>query len=43
LTETPDGRLISPDWSDEMQQHWSGANAHDGQLLLYGRTAFEFK
>jgi dihydrofolate reductase len=42
FTETPQGELISPDWSDEMQQYWSGANAHDGQLLLYGRTAFEF-
>jgi len=42
FTETPEGELISPDWSDEMQQYWSGANAHDGQLLLYGRTAFEF-
>lgn len=41
-TETTEGELISPDWSDDMQQYWSGANAHDGQLLLYGRTAFEF-
>ncbi|MGJ4844879.1 dihydrofolate reductase family protein [Leifsonia sp. Le1] len=42
FTETAEGSLISPDWSDEMQQYWSGANAHDGQLLVYGRTAFEF-
>ncbi|MFF1572296.1 dihydrofolate reductase family protein [Leifsonia sp. NPDC058292] len=42
FTETPQGDLISPDWSDEMQQYWSGANAHEGQPLLYGRTAFEF-
>lgn len=42
FTETPHGELISPDWSDQMQEHWSGANAHEGQLLLYGRTAFEF-
>jgi dihydrofolate reductase len=41
-TETTGGELISPAWSDDMQEHWSGANAHDGQLLLYGRTAFEF-
>jgi dihydrofolate reductase len=41
-TETTDGELISPAWSGDMQQYWSGANAHDGQLLLYGRTAFEF-
>lgn len=42
FTETTDGQLISPDWSDDMQRYWSAANAHDGQLLLYGRTAFEF-
>lgn len=42
FTETPDGELIAPDWSDEMQRYWSDANAHEGQLLLYGRTAFEF-
>jgi dihydrofolate reductase len=42
FTETPDGRLISPDWSGDMQTHWSGANAHDGQTLLYGRNAFAF-
>lgn len=41
-TEKPDGTLISPAWSDDMQKYWSGANAHDGQTLLYGRTAFEF-
>jgi dihydrofolate reductase len=42
FTQTRDGKLISPEWSDEMQRHWSGANAHEGQTLLYGRTAFEF-
>lgn len=41
-TETQDGELISPAWSDDMQQYWSGENAHDGQTLLYGRVAYEF-
>lgn len=41
-TETTDGELISPAWSDDMQQYWSGANAHEGQTLLYGRVAYEF-
>ncbi len=41
FTEKPDGTLISPAWSDDLQVHWSGANAHEGQLLLYGRRAFE--
>lgn len=42
FTETTDGELISPAWSDDMQQYWSGANAHEGQTLLYGRVAYEF-
>src|SRR4051812_47641372 len=42
FTETEDGELISPAWSDDMQQYWSGANAHEGQTLLYGRVAYEF-
>jgi dihydrofolate reductase len=42
ITETPDGSLISPAWSGDLQQHWSGGNAHEGQLLMYGRRAFEF-
>lgn len=39
-TQTSERRLIPPAWSADMQEHWSGANAHEGQLLLYGRTAF---
>ncbi len=42
FTENTDGALIAPAWSDDMQRYWSGANAHEGQMLLYGRTAFEF-
>ena len=41
FTEKPDGTLISPAWSGDLQVHWSGANAHEGQMLLYGRRAFE--
>lgn len=40
-TQTTGGGLIPPAWSGDLQRHWSGANAHEGQLLLYGRTAFE--
>jgi dihydrofolate reductase len=41
-TQTLSGEMIPPAWSGDLQQHWSGANAHPGQLLLYGRSAFEF-
>jgi dihydrofolate reductase len=41
FTQTLSGEMIPPAWSGDMQQYWSGANAHDGQLLLYGRKAFE--
>ena len=30
FTEKPDGTLISPAWSDDLQVHWSGATAHEG-------------
>ncbi|MFT4199883.1 dihydrofolate reductase family protein [Gordonia sp. (in: high G+C Gram-positive bacteria)] len=39
-TQTLERSLIPPAWSGDMQEYWSGANAHEGQLLLYGRTAF---
>ncbi|MFT3900673.1 MAG: dihydrofolate reductase family protein [Gordonia sp. (in: high G+C Gram-positive bacteria)] len=39
-TQTVERSLIAPAWAGDMQEHWSGANAHEGQLLLYGRTAF---
>lgn len=42
FTETSDGMPISPTWSADLQTHWAGENSHDGALLLYGRTSWEF-
>lgn len=42
FTETPEGDMIGPDWSDDLRTHWAGVNAREGQMLLYGRTSFEF-
>lgn len=39
--EGPDGAMIRPDWSDDLEQHWSAPNMAPGSLLLYGRRAFE--
>ncbi len=41
-TETSDGDMIGPDWSDDLRTHWAEVNARDGQMLLYGRASFEF-
>lgn len=41
FVESPAGALIRPDWSDDMEQHWSAPNIAPGSLLLYGRRAFE--
>ena len=42
FTQTPDGDMIGPDWSDDLRTHWAEVNARDGQMLLYGLTSFEF-
>lgn len=42
FTETNDGEMISPAWSADLQTYWAQANAHDGNVLLYGRRAFEY-
>jgi dihydrofolate reductase len=42
FTETPEGDMIGPDWSDDLRHHWAGVNARDGHMLLYGRASFEF-
>jgi dihydrofolate reductase len=42
FTETSDGEMIGPSWSDDLQTYWAEANAHDGIVLLYGRRAFEY-
>jgi len=41
FVQSPAGELIRPDWSDDMEQHWSAPNIAPGSLLLYGRKAFE--
>jgi dihydrofolate reductase len=42
FTETPEGEMIGPEWSDDLRTHWAAVNAREGQMLLYGRTSFEF-
>ncbi|HEY1825538.1 MAG TPA: dihydrofolate reductase family protein [Acidimicrobiales bacterium] len=42
FTQSESGEMIGPAWSSDMQTYWSEANAREGQMLLYGRTAFEF-
>jgi dihydrofolate reductase len=41
FVEAPDGSMIRPDWSDDLEQHWSAPNVAEGSVLLYGRRAFE--
>lgn len=41
FVESPAGQLIRPDWSDDLERHWSAPNVAPGSLLLYGRRAFE--
>lgn len=41
FVEAPNGTMIRPDWSDDMERNWSEPNVAPGSLLLYGRRAFE--
>jgi dihydrofolate reductase len=41
FVKTPNGDLIRPDWSDDMEQNWSAPNIAPDSLILYGRRAFE--
>jgi len=41
FVENPAGTLIRPEWSDDLEEHWSRPNIAPGSLLLYGRRAFE--
>ena len=41
FVKAPNGDLIRPDWSDDMEQNWSAPNIAPDSLLLYGRRAFE--
>jgi dihydrofolate reductase len=42
FTETTEGEMIGPEWSDDLLTHWAEVNAREGQMLLYGRKSFEF-
>jgi hypothetical protein len=42
FTETTDGEMIGPEWSDDLRTHWAEVSAREGQMLLYGRTSFEY-
>ena len=38
----PGGEFVAPDWSDDLERHWSGYAMEHAGHLLYGRTNFEF-
>jgi dihydrofolate reductase len=42
FTETTNGEMIGPDWSEDLRTHWGEVNAREGQMLLYGRTSFQY-
>ncbi|MGH3733155.1 MAG: hypothetical protein ACRDVC_07250 [Acidimicrobiales bacterium] len=41
FTETKEGELIGPEWSNDLRTQWAQVNVREGQMLLYGRTSFE--
>ncbi|PTL76668.1 dihydrofolate reductase family protein [Vitiosangium sp. GDMCC 1.1324] len=38
----PNGEFIPPDWSDDLERHWSGYALQRAKRLLYGRKNFLF-
>jgi dihydrofolate reductase len=38
----PDGEFIGPEWSGDLERHWSGWALERAGHLLYGRTNFVF-
>lgn len=38
----PDGAFVGPDWSDDLDQHWSGYALGRAGRLVFGRVNFEF-
>lgn len=38
--EGPNGEFVGPDWSDDMQTHWSDDTMGKAGLLIYGRKNF---
>jgi dihydrofolate reductase len=41
--EGPGGEFVPPDWSDDMQTHWSDDSIGRADLLIYGRKNFQFQ
>lgn len=41
--EGPNGEFVPPDWSDEMQTHWSDDTMGRAGLLIYGRKNFTWQ
>lgn len=39
--EAPNGEWVAPDWSDDLEEHWSGANLDRASAVLYGRVCYE--
>ena len=40
--EGPNGEFVPPDWSDDLERHWSGHALGRARHLVYGRTNFLF-
>jgi len=40
--EGPKGEFVPPAWSDDLQRYWADDNVDRTDLLLYGRTNFQF-
>ncbi len=38
----PDGAFVGPDWSDQLEEHWSGYALGGAGRLVFGRVNFEF-
>jgi hypothetical protein len=41
FVEAPDGKMIGPAWSGDLERCWREANTAGDITLLYGRRAFE--
>jgi len=39
--EGPNGELVPPAWSDDLEKNWSGANLDMAGAILYGRVCYE--
>ena len=39
--EGPNGEMVPPAWSDDLEKNWSGANLEMAGAILYGRACYE--